>query len=128
MRLAILVNSPAYGTQGSATAYRFCQAAITKGHQIAGVFFYQQGVANANALTLPASDETNLVQLWADLASQHQFPLDVCIAAALRRGVVDEVSAQEQRLPANNLMAPFAMTGLGQLAELVGRADRLVQF
>ncbi|MFO6424810.1 sulfurtransferase complex subunit TusD [Motilimonas sp. KMU-193] len=128
MQLAILVNSPAYGSQGSASAYRFVEAALSMGHEVVGVFFYQQGVSNANALTLPASDEQNLVKLWSDLANQHNIRLDVCISAALRRGVVDESSAQEQQMACSNLAAPFAMTGLGQLAELIARSDRLVQF
>ncbi|MDO6527984.1 sulfurtransferase complex subunit TusD [Motilimonas sp. 1_MG-2023] len=128
MRLAILVTAPAYGSQGSASAYMFTQAAIEMGHEIQGIFFYQQGVTNANNFTTPASDEDDLVKLWQTLAVAHGFSLDVCISAALRRGVVDSVSAQEQQLAAANLQAPFAMTGLGQLAELSSRADRLVQF
>ncbi len=128
MRLAILVNAPAYGNQGSASAYRFVEAAISQGHEITGVFFYQQGVANANGLTCPASDENNLVSLWTELAKQHSISLDVCISAALRRGVVDQASAQDQALTSHNLVAPFAMTGLGQLAEITAQADRLVQF
>lgn len=128
MRIAILVTAPAYGSQGSASAYLFAQAAIESGHQIQGIFFYQQGVSNANQLALPASDEDNLVQGWATLATKHHFSLDVCISAALRRGVIDQGSAQEHQLSAYNLDAPFAMTGLGQLAELASQADRLVQF
>ena len=128
MRIAILVTAPAYGSQGSASAYLFAQAAIESGHQIQGIFFYQDGVANANQFTSPASDEDNLVKLWSALATTHDFSLDVCISAALRRGVVDAVSAAECEVAAPNLLAPFAMTGLGQLAELSSKADRLVQF
>ena len=92
------------------------------------VFFYQEGVLNASQFVSPASDEINLPDFWAKLATQYQFPLEVCVSASLRRGIVNQTEAQQLSLGQYNLKAPFVLSGLGQLAELSASADRLVQF
>ena len=68
LRFALLVTGPCYGTQAAADAYRFACAVIEQGHVLSQVFFYQEGVHNANHLVAPANDETNLQQAWATLA------------------------------------------------------------
>jgi tRNA 2-thiouridine synthesizing protein D len=127
-KFVIMVSGAPYGSQGSSSAYQFCSAAVKMGHEIVGVFFYQEGVLNASLLVAPAGDETNLSEYWAKLAIQYQFPLEVCVSAALRRGIVNEVEAQQLALEQFNLKTPFLLSGLGQLAELSAKADRLVQF
>ena len=57
MRFAIVVTGPAYGTQQASSAFQFAQALIAEGHELSSVFFYREGVYNANQLTSPASDE-----------------------------------------------------------------------
>ena len=127
-KIAIIVSGAPYGSQGASSAYQFCAASVQAGYEIVGVFFYQEGVLNANQLVSPASDEVNLPDFWARLAIQHKFPLEVCVSAALRRGVVNEEEAQQLSLTQFNLKAPFVLSGLGQLAELSASCDRLVQF
>jgi tRNA 2-thiouridine synthesizing protein D len=124
----IVITGAPYGSQGASSGYLFCKAALAMKHTIAGVFFYQQGVLNANALVAPASDEVNLPQCWADLATEHNFPLEVCVSAALRRGVLSIDEAKQLQIEQYNLKAPFVLSGLGQLAELSAKCDRLVQF
>lgn len=128
LRFALLVTGPSYGTQAASDAYRFAQAVLEQGHVLSHVFFYQEGVHNANYLVAPASDETNLQQSWVTLAQTQGLRLDVCVAAALRRGVCDAVSAAQADLSQWNLAEPFYLSGLGQLAEAVLTADRVVQF
>ncbi len=128
IKFSIVVTGAPYGSQSASSAYQFCEAAVSAGHQIAGVFFYQEGVLNASQLVSPASDEINLPQLWAKLATRYQFPLEVCVSAALRRGVVNEQEAEQLSLAQFNLQPPFVLSGLGQLAELSAHCDRLVQF
>ncbi|AGH82334.1 intracellular sulfur oxidation protein of DsrE family protein [Psychromonas sp. CNPT3] len=127
-KIALLVSGAPYGQQGASSAYQFCHAALQSGHEIVGVFFYQEGVLNSSYILSPATDEVNLQQLWCDLATQYQFPLEVCVSAALRRGIVDSVEAEQLALSHFNLKPPFALSGLGQLAELSAKSDRLVQF
>lgn len=128
MRFALMVTGPAYGTQQASGAYQFAQALLAAGHTLASVFFYREGVSNANALTAPASDEFDLVRAWRRLHEEHQVELHICVAAALRRGVVDNSEAQRLGLPAANLQEGFALTGLGALAEAALSCDRVVQF
>lgn len=128
MRFALMVTGPAYGTQQASSAYQFAQALLDAGHTLASVFFYREGVSNANALTAPASDEFDLVRAWQRLNEEHQVELHICVAAALRRGVIDDAEAQRLALPGANLQAGFSLTGLGALAEAALSCDRVVQF
>lgn len=128
LRFALVITGPVYGTQSAADAYRFARALVEQGHILNQVFFYQAGVHSANSLVQPASDEFNLHQAWVALAKEQNITLDVCVAAALRRGVCDESSAQQAGLVHWNLTAPFSLSGLGSLAKAAITADRVVQF
>ena len=117
MKFGILVNEGPYTHQASDSAYQFCKAALAKGHQIHRVFFYNDGVDNATRLTEPPQDDRNVVNRWSKLAQEHSLDLVVCVAAALRRGIKDEI------------LAPgFRISGLGQLIESGIQADRMVVF
>lgn len=117
MKFGILVNEGPFTHQASDSAYHFTRAALEKGHEIFRVFFYHDGVNNSNRLSEPQADDRNLVKLWSRLAEEHGLDLVVCVAAALRRGIKDE------------LLAPgFHISGLGQLVEAGIEADRLVVF
>lgn len=76
----------------------------------------------------PPQDELNLREAWIELHQQHAIQLDVCIAAALRRGLMSESEAQRHGKQVVNVAPPFELTGLGQLLELQQRADRLITF
>ena len=117
MKYAILVNEGPYNHQASDTAYHFAKAALEKGHGIFRVFFYYDGVHNANRIAEPPTDDRNVSARWAELAKAHGLDLVVCVAAALRRGIKDE-----------NLHESFRISGLGQLIEASIQADRTVTF
>ena len=124
----LLVNGPIYGSQSAKNAYQFALALIERGHQLKSVFFYQDGVSNGSALTVPANDEFDLAEAWQKLASQHEVRLETCVAAALRRGVVSEDEANQHQLENHNLADGFEQAGLGSLAEAMLTQDRVVQF
>ncbi|MGU3415212.1 sulfurtransferase complex subunit TusD [Enterobacteriaceae bacterium C34A] len=128
MRFALMVTGPAYGTQQSSSAWQFANALLAEGHELISVFFYREGVYNANQLTAPANDEFDLVRGWQSLHEKHGVELHICVAAALRRGVTDETEAKQLGLPASNLQPGFTMSGLGALAEASLTCDRMVQF
>lgn len=128
LNIAIVVTGPSYGRQDALSAYHYTQAALVAGHTIQRVFFYNDGVLNASFLSAPAADEFDLHAAWRELAIKHQFGLDICASAALRRGIVDAGEAERLSLPHFNLEYPFQLTGLGQLAESLVTADRVVQF
>jgi len=101
---------------------------LEEGHELSRVFFYQEGVYNANLLTSPASDEFDLVRGWQQINQQFGVELNICVAAALRRGVVDETEAKRLGLTSSNLQSGFNLSGLGSLAEASLTCDRVVQF
>lgn len=128
MKFGILVNEGPYTHQASDTAYQFTKAALAKGHEIFRVFFYNDGVYNGSRLTAPPQDDRNLVAQWSALAEQHKLDLVVCVAAAQRRGVLDEDEARRAQKDGSNIAPGFRISGLGQLIETGIQADRLMVF
>ncbi|MEC5343866.1 sulfurtransferase complex subunit TusD [Brenneria populi] len=128
LNYCLLVTGPAYGTQQASSALQFAQALLDEGHRLESVFFYREGVLNANQLTLPANDEFDLVRAWQRLGRQHHVALNVCVAAALRRGVTDRQQAEQLKLSGANLQDGFTLSGLGELAQSVLTCDRVIQF
>ena len=128
MKFSILVNEGPYTHQASDTAYQFTKAALDKGHEIFRVFFYHDGVNNGTRFTVPPQDDRNLQKLWSELAEKHGLDMVVCIAAAQRRGIMDENEAKRQGIDGNNIAPGFRISGLGQLIEAGIQADRLVSF
>ena len=128
MKFSILVSEGPYTHQASDTAYQFTKAALEKGHEIFRVFFYHDGVNNGTRFTVPPQDDRNLQKLWSELAEKHELDMVVCIAAAQRRGIMDESEAKRQKIDGNNIAPGFRISGLGQLIEAGIQADRLVTF
>lgn len=128
MKFGILVNEGPYQHQASDTAYQFTKAALEKGHEVFRVFFYHDGVNNGTRLTTPPQDDRNITVRWAELAKAHDLDLVVCIAAAQRRGIVDEEEMKRQGKDADNIAPGFRISGLGQLIEAGIQSDRLVVF
>ena len=128
MRFSLMVTGPAYGTQQASSALLFARALLAQGHALDSIFFYREGVLNASQLNAPASDETDLTKEWQQLHQQHGVALNICVAAALRRGISDEHEASSLGLSAANLAEGFQLTGLGALAEALLGCERMVQF
>ena len=127
MKFAIALYSAAHAPS-SRRALLFAQAALAGGHEIVRLFFYQDGVYSASNNIVAPQDEQDIARQWREFVSQHQLDGVVCIAAALRRGVLDEAEANRYQRPAVNLPKPWELSGLGQLHEAAQVADRLVCF
>ncbi|MGV3346753.1 sulfurtransferase complex subunit TusD [Enterobacteriaceae bacterium LUAb1] len=128
MRYSLFVTGPAYGTQRASSAFRFAQALLAEKHHLENIFFYREGVLNGNQLTSPASDEFDLVRGWYQLHQEYNVKLNICVAAALRRGITSRQEAENLALAGANLQPGFTLSGLGALAEAALTCDRLVQF
>ena len=126
MRYLIVIRHVPYSHTGSFLGLQFAKAVINAGHCVDQVFFMQDGVYNANALLSPANDEHHLLKGWQAFAQAHHVPLNLCIAAAQRRGVVDEQTTP--LATKTNLAEPFQLAGLGEFSQAVFNADRLIQF
>jgi len=117
MQIGILVNAGPYTYEANDSAFLFAKAALAKGHEVNRIFFYHDGVNTANRLTEPPQDDRHVANRWSKLAADHKIDLVVCVAAALRRGIKNEI------------LAPgFRISGLGQLIEMGMKSDRLVVF
>lgn len=127
MKIALLVTAAPHH-ENAWHALQFCHAALARGHAVPRVFFYGDGAGHGNALLLPPQDEAHVSRDWAHLAAEHSIELVVCIAAALKRGVMDPDTARREEMPVANLAAGFTISGLGQLAEAMIESDRLVSF
>jgi len=128
MKFAIQINEGPYQHQAADTAYLFAKAALDNGHEIMRIFFYHDGVNNSTRLTSPPQDDRHIVNRWVALAEEHELDLVVCVAAAQRRGIVDDREAKSNSKDATNIQPPFHISGLGQLIEAAVQSDRLMVF
>jgi len=116
MKLTILILEGPYNHQAADSAYQFTRVALSKGHEISGIFFYNDGVNNLNNLMEPPQDDRHIAKRWIEFGKQG-VDLVVCVAAGKRRGITD------------NILIPNArISGLGQLANMIQKSDRLVTF
>ncbi|WP_373820285.1 sulfurtransferase complex subunit TusD [Glaesserella sp.] len=117
MQYVLAIKQGVYGSQGAFLAYQVAEELLRAGHSIKQIFFFQDGVNNANKWVDPASDEVNLVEFWKKLAETHRLSLHLCISAAQRRGIVAE-----------NVAEGFVLAGLGEFSQALFSADRLLTF
>lgn len=127
MKFAIAVFAPAHAPS-SRRALLFAQAVLAGGHEITRLFFYQDGVHSASDNVVTPQDELDVPGLWRQFVTDNALDAVVCIAAALRRGVLNAEEAQRYGRTAVNLPQPWELSGLGQLHEAAQVADRLVSF
>lgn len=124
----LVITGAPYSSQAPQTALSFARATVTAGHTIDRVFLYGDGVHLASALTTAPSDETHWPKQWAAFLEEHEVPGVACIASALRRGLVDSDEQKRYQLGANNLLAPFAIAGLGEWVEGSIKSTRTIYF
>jgi len=128
MKFGIMVSEGPYTHQASDTAYHFTEAALNNGHEIVRVFFYHDGVNNGTSLSVPPQDDRNITTRWSALAEKHDLDMVLCVAAAQRRGLLDEDEAKRAGKNASNMAEGFNISGLGQLIDAGIQADRLIVF
>lgn len=120
--LALVVTSPP-NSNLTTSAIELVKAAINTGTTIIGVFFYQDGVLNAAKHLAIPNDEYQTLKQWQQLNSDNSIPLYLCITAAEKRGLSDDITSNEQ----TNIDQAFTVSGLGELVELTSKAKRVVQ-
>ncbi len=128
MTFNLLVLGSLYGSQSAYSAWRFANSAVQAGHELVQVFFYQDAVAQANQLSNPLSDEFDAGSTWFEFAKSNNCKLVVCIAAAERRGVMNDEIAREFNNHAGNLADGFEIAGLGVWQEASLTSDRTITF
>ncbi len=125
---SIIVQGAPYSSQAALSALNFSKAVLDSGHTIHRLFFYQDGVHNASSLIVPPQDELHLPKTWQDLINTYKLDAVVCIASALKRGIIDEGEADRYELPAGNLLSGFTIGGLGLWVDATLQSDRILNF
>ena len=128
MKFSVMISEGPYTHQASDTAYNFTRAALESGHECFRIFFYHDGVNNGTRLATPPQDDRNIINRWSELSKEYDLDLVLCVAAAQRRGIVDEGEAKRNGKDADNIAPGFRISGLGQLIEAGIQSDRLVTF
>ena len=128
MKFSIAVFGAPYSSQAALSALHFATAVIRSKHELYRVFFYHDGVYTGNSLNSPPQDEIDLHREWQIFARHNQVELVVCIASALRRGILDSAEAERYEKQGSNLGPEFVIAGLGQLIEAGLASDRLITF
>lgn len=128
MKYSLNILASPYSGQSSETAYQFAKAVLTRGHSIYRIFFYGEGVYNASHLACVPQDEINKFQRWSELANEFDIDLVVCVASALKRGILDNTESSRAGLDQHSTTPPFDISGLGQLYDAIACSDRLISF
>lgn len=92
-KFIIFVTRSPFDSLNGLTALSFCEAAVSLGHEISQVFFYQQGVQQGNMHIQPVAGEINMLSQWVRFSEQTKTPLNVCVTAASKRGLVNAEDA-----------------------------------
>ena len=128
MIFSLLVQAAPYSQEGAKTALLFARSLLQQGHSIYRIFFYMEGVHNASALAVAPQDEISIPHAWTELIDQYRIDSVVCIAAAIRRGILDAEEAKRYGKAQHNLAAFQELSGLGQFVEAVSQSDRIINF
>jgi tRNA 2-thiouridine synthesizing protein D len=128
MIFSLAIYSAPYSSQASTSALSFAHALIKENHTLYRVFFYHDAIHNASSLNTPPQDDINLTNEWQSLARSHNVELIVCIAASLKRGVLNPTEATRYNKSTSNLAEHFELGGLGQLVDAAAQSDRLITF
>lgn len=128
MIISVMVTGSPASQQPAQSALSFCEAALAGGHTIYRVFFYEDAVQIGSALTVTPQDERNLNAAWSQFVSQHQLDAVICVASALKRGVLNAGEAARYQKPSANLAEGFDISGLGQWVDACLNSDRVVSF
>ena len=128
MKYALNIHGAPSSHAAPLSALRFAEAAVARGHEILRVFFYHDGVHTANELTVAAQDELDLTAAWASFGADHDIELTICIAAALKRGLLDASEARRYDKAGADVHPSFTVVGLGQMVDAAMNADRVITF
>ena len=128
MDIAVIVMGAPYSSQSAYSAYQYTRAALESGKSIYRVFFYQDAVHTSTLINTTPQGEFDLYEAWQSLQEQYQIDCVTCIAAAARRGIINDAERARHNKSSSNHNESFALSGLGQFVEANARSDRVIVF
>lgn len=122
MQFAILVNAAA-DSPAALTALLSCKALHAHpDHQLYRLFFYSDGIHLCHLHAWRGDgDNANAAQQWQQWVQESDIHAEVCVGAAQRRGIVADDTG-------HTLADGFSLVGLGQWADAMINAQRVLQF
>ena len=121
-RFLVFVTGSPFNSVNGQTALSFCEAAVALGHHVDQVFFYQQGVQQANSDIQNSSGEKLIIKQWADFSEQTKTPLNICVTASIKRGVIAQDDATQLQL-ACNVHSAFSAVGMADYFSALSMTD-----
>jgi tRNA 2-thiouridine synthesizing protein D len=128
VKFSIVIYAAPYSSEAAATALRFTKTLLDQGHELYRLFFFGDGVHNANRLSVVAQDDKNIQQAWDELIKTRGLDSVICVSSAIKRGIVDETESQRYELNAVSAYDSSEISGLGQLVDATLHSDRVVNF
>ena len=77
---------------------------------------------------MQSQDEIDLPKEWQQFIKDHELDAVVCIASAIKRGILNESESQRYEKLGSNLSDSMDLSGLGQWIEAVNNADQQIVF
>lgn len=114
--IAFCVLSGPFTFQGTHTLIQLAKAALAKGHEITGIFFFVDGVYNVKKHVKIESGSLDIPAELKELAEKG-VKMAACSACAEYRGVREE-----------DLIPGAEISGLATFGEFVEGADKVVVF
>jgi len=128
MIYSLLIQSSPDNLSISASALAFAKALLQRNHSIYRVFFYSEGVLLATSAAIPPQDEPDIYADWREFIGKHKLDAVVCIAAAIKRGILNSTESERYQKSAGVLANAYDLSGLGQLIDATIHSDKLITF
>ena len=128
MKFTLVINGAPWSSPSARTALKFAETALSSGHEIYRLFFYQDGAGNASGYCVAPQDEEDIPARWEALITKHDIDAVVCAASALKRGILDDAESERYERDGANLRPGFTVSGLGQFIDAATQSDRVVSF
>lgn len=127
MNFVLAVHGAPHSSNSGEHAIGFANAAMAQGHRIERVFFYHDGILHGLNSQVTPQGENDLCKAWSELADRG-IELAVCIASAIKRGVINAEEQARYEKTSPTLAPGFELVGLGQLIAGIQHADRYIEF
>ena len=128
MIFTLVITGSPVSSNAPSSALRFARAALAGGHSIYRVFLQGDGVLCASLLGQQPQDILDVSALWQTYVRDEKIDTVVCVASALRRGILDETEARRYGKGHHNLSPGIELSGLGQLMDAIQHSDRVITF
>lgn len=128
MIFSLLIQTSPQNLAIASTALEFAKALVRRQNKIYRIFFYGDGVELASIAPMHPQDEPDIQAAWRAFIAEHKIDAVVCIAAALKRGIVNDTESRRYQKNLVTLANEYDLSGLGQLIDATVASDKIITF